>query len=97
MPKVENALPTVKEMRQYIGIDGRHNDALLSDFLNTAREVVEKVLRYEIAKLHPMPIVIKEAVKYAVAYLYTHRETADPVALEKSLAVILSAYRLEVF
>ena len=88
-------MPTIEEIKIYLGIDGSHNDSLIDDFLKTAKEIVEKVLRYEIENLEPMPVVIKEVVKYAVGYLYSNRETADFLMLEKTIAIILSHLRKE--
>ena len=88
-------MPTIEEIKIYLGIDGSHNDSLIDDFLKTAKEIVEKVLRYEIENLEPMPVVIIEAVKYAVGYLYSNRETADFLMLEKTIAIILSHLRKE--
>ena len=88
-------MPTIEEIKIYLGIDGSYNDSLIDDFLKTAKEIVEKVLRYEIENLEPMPVVIKEAVKYAVGYLYSNRETADFLMLEKTIAIILSHLRKE--
>jgi len=90
-------MPTIEELKIYLGVDGGHLDSLLADFLNTAKELVEKVLRYQIAMLNPIPGVIKEGLKYSVAFLYTNRETANIAELERTLAILLDSLRRKEF
>ena len=90
-------MPTVEELKTYLGIDGSHLDSLLADFLNTAKEVVEKVLRQQIGLMNPMPSLIKEALRYSVAYMYANRESANFKELEKTLATLLHSLRKEGF
>jgi hypothetical protein len=87
-------MPTIEELKNYLGIDGGHLDSLLADFLNTAKELVEKVLRYQIGLANnPMPSLIKEALRYSVAYLYNNRESANFLELERTLATLLQSLR----
>ena len=37
-------MPTIEEIKIYLGIDGSHNDSLIDDFFISAKEIVEKVL-----------------------------------------------------
>jgi len=90
-------MPTIEELKNYIGIDGCHLDTLLADFLSTSKELVEKVLRYQIGLTNPMPSLIKEALKYSVAYLYQNRENANFIVLEKTLAALLQSLRKKEF
>jgi len=90
-------MPTIEELKTYLGVDGSHLDSLLADFLNTAKELVEKVLRYQIAVINPTPDLVKEALKYSVAYLYTNRETANLAELERTLSILLSSLRKKEF
>ena len=87
----------IKELKAYLGIEGSHNDSLLFAFMKSAKELVEKILRYEISKLEIIPDTISEAIRYAVGYLYTNREQADYLQLERMLSVILSAHRKGAF
>lgn len=86
-------MPTIKELKTYLGIDGNCSNSLLANFLKTAKEMVEKILRYPISELEPTPSVINESLRFAVAYLYTNRETANIGELEKTLSAMLSALR----
>ena len=90
-------MPTIDELKIYLGIDGGHLDPLLADFLRTAEDMVEKILRYPIGKLNPLPSIVKEALKYCVGVLYANRENADLIQLERTLVVLLSALRKKEF
>jgi len=90
-------MPTIQELKDYLGIDGGHLDSLLADFLSTAQDMVEKVLRYPIGKLNPLPGVVKESIKYTVGFLYANREQADIASLERTLAQLLSGHRKKEF
>jgi len=90
-------MPTLQEVKDYLGVDGGHNDPLLLSQIETARELIESVLRFKIAKLNPLPHLVKEAIKFCVAYMFTHRETADMAFLDKALRTMLQSLRREVF
>ena len=90
-------MPTIAELKTYLGIDGSHQDSLLADFLNTAKEIVEKILRYQIGVLNPIPASVKDALKHAVGYLYSNRENTDYRQLEKWLVTLLEPLRKKEF
>ena len=90
-------MPSIAELKIYLGIDGNLLDSLLADFLNTATDIVEKILRYPIAKLTPIPGSVKDALKHAVGHLYAHRENADIPQLEKMLVALLEPLRKKEF
>ena len=90
-------MPTLQEIKDYLGVDGGHSDPLLLSQLEAARELVESILRYQIAMLNPVPSLVKEAIKFAVAFLYSAREQADMGVLEKALRSLLSSLRREAF
>jgi len=90
-------MPTLQELKDYLGIDGGHNDSLLLSQLGAAREIIEGILRYQIAMLNPLPHLVKEALKFAVAFLYANREQADMGLLERMLQSMLQSLRKEAF
>jgi hypothetical protein len=90
-------MPTLQEIKDYLGIDGGHNDPLLNSMMDAARELVESILRYPIAKVQPPQAKIGEAIKIATACLFAGRETADIQALEKTLRTFLSSIRKNAF
>jgi len=90
-------MPTLQEVKDYLGVDGGHSDPLLLSQLEAARELVESILRYQIAKINPVSATVKNAVMFATAYMFTGREQADAKVLEQMLRSMLSSLRREVF
>ena len=90
-------MPTVEEMKVYLGIDGDYLDSLLSDFINLAQNIIEKVLRYPLSEFQEIPATIKETAKYIVSAYYTNREQTNVKELENNAAVLLSEYRRKEF
>ena len=90
-------MPTVEEMKVYLGIDGDYLDSLILDFINLAQNVIEKVLRYPLSEFQEIPATIKETAKYIVSAYYTNREQTNVKELENNVAVLLSEYRRKEF
>ena len=90
-------MPTVEEMKVYLGIDGDYLDSLILDFIKLAQNIIEKVLRYPLSEFEEIPATIKETAKYIVSAYYTNREQTNVKELENNVAVLLSEYRSKVF
>ena len=90
-------MPTLQEVKDYLGVDGVHSDPNLLSMLEAARELVESILRYQIAKVSPVPNLIKEAIKFAVAFIFSNREGADIASLTRTLRTMLNSLRREAF
>lgn len=90
-------MPTVEEMKVYLGIDGDYLDSLILDFINLAQNIIEKVLRYPLSEFQEIPATIKETAKYIVSTYYTNREQTNVKELENNVAVLLSEYRRKEF
>lgn len=90
-------MPTVEEMKVYLGIDGDYLDSLILDFINLAQNIIEKVLRYPLSEFEEIPVTIKETAKYIVSAYYTNREQTNVKELENNVAVLLSGYRRKEF
>ena len=90
-------MPTVEEMKVYLGIDGDYLDSLILDFINLAQNIIEKVLRYPLSEFEEIPATIKETAKYIVSTYYTNREQTNVKELENNVAVLLSEYRRKEF
>ena len=86
-------MPTVEEMKTYLGIDGEWLDDLLADLLNLAKELIEKVLRYPLTEFEEIPQTIKETAKLIVSSYYNNKENTNSNELENTVALLLSAYR----
>lgn len=90
-------MPTVEEMKVYLGIDGDYLDSLILDFINLAQNIIEKILRYPLSEFEEIPATIKETAKYIVSAYYTNREQTNVKELENNVAVLLSEYRRKEF
>ena len=90
-------MPTIGEIKVYLGIDGDFLDPLLADFINLAQEIIEKVLRYKLSELEEIPSTIKETAKYIVACYYNNRSNTNSKDVENNVAVMLSEYRKKEF
>lgn len=65
---------TIEEIRLYLRIDGDEEDALITNFILTAEEICEDILRYPLSEFEEVPKVVRQAVLYAVANMYEKRE-----------------------
>lgn len=90
-------MPTIEEIKLYLGIDGDWLDPLLADFIKTAQNIIEKVLRYPLSEFETMPPVIKETAKFVISSYYNNREKTNVLEVEKSVAILLSEYRRKEF
>lgn len=90
-------MPTIEEMKVYLGIDGDWLDSLIADLINLAQEIIEKVLRYPLTDFDVIPQTIKETAKFIVSSYYNNKENTNTNEIEKSVALLLSEYRKKVF
>lgn len=65
---------TLEETKLYLRIDGDEEDALITNFIFTAEEICEDILRYPLSEFEEVPKVVRQAVLYAVANMYEKRE-----------------------
>ena len=90
-------MPSIEEMKLYLGIDGDWLDSLIADLINQAQEIIEKVLRYPLSEFDLLPQTIKETAKFIVSAYYTNREKTNARELENTVSLMLSEYRKKVF
>lgn len=90
-------MPTIEEMKVYLGIDGDWLDPLIADLINLAQEMIEKVLRYPLTEFEQVPQTVKETAKFIVSAYYNNKEQTNANEIEKSVALLLSEYRKKVF
>ena len=90
-------IPTVGEVKRYLGLDGEEQNTLLEGFISAAKDTVEKVLRYKLCD--DMPAIVNTAVKYYIWQLYFHRDGGefDAAKIENTIAVMLSGIRKTAF
>lgn len=65
---------TLEEAKLYLRIDGDEEDTLITNFILTAEEICEDILRYPLSELKEVPKTVRQAVLYAVANMYEKRE-----------------------
>jgi uncharacterized phage protein (predicted DNA packaging) len=90
-------LVTIDDAKQYLRIEGADEDILIESLITIAQCLCEDILRCKISDFDTAPQMAVLAIKFAVAYLYENRETANYDELIKSLKILLSANRLEMF
>ena len=86
-------MPTIEEIKIYLGIDGDWLDPLLADLLKLSQGIIEKVLRYSLSEFQEIPPTIKETAKFIVSAYYNNREKTNTREIENSVALLLSEYR----
>lgn len=90
-------MPTIEEMKTYLGIDGEWLDSLLADLLKLAQDLIEKVLRYPLSNFETVPATIKETAKLIVSAYYNNREKTNVQEVENFVALMISEYRRKEF
>lgn len=65
---------TLEETKLYLRIDSDEENTLITNFIFTAEEICEDILRYPLSEFEEVPKVVRQAVLYAVANMYEKRE-----------------------
>ena len=65
---------SLEEAKIYLRIDGDEEDTLITNFILTAEEICEDILRYPLSEFEEIPKTVMQAVLYAVANMYEKRE-----------------------
>ncbi|MBU3100667.1 MULTISPECIES: head-tail connector protein [Clostridium] len=86
---------SLEETKLYLRVDGDEEDTLITNFISTAEEICEGILRYPILELATVPETIKQAVLYAVSNMYEQRETFEVKAVIETMTRLLFAHRRE--
>ena len=84
---------TLEEMKNYLRVDFDDDDALLEGIIVQSQQICMDVARFSDFEDFEKQPVRKNAVMYAVAYLYEHREDADHRALTVGLRALLFGIR----
>ena len=90
---------TLQEAKEYLRIDedDTSNDDVIQSSLETAQALCLDISRCEEAYAEENPVVFHEAILYAAAFLYEHREEADYAGLLKRLRRLLFGVRRSCF
>jgi len=86
---------SLEETKLYLRVDGDEEDTLISNFITSAEEICEGILRYSISELTTVPETIKQAVLFTVANMYEQRETFQASSVLEIVSRLLFVYRNE--
>ena len=84
---------TLEEAKTYLRQDSADDDALITDLISAAEEMVKDLTRLDDEAFSEQSDTAKIAVLYAVAYMYEHREQADHHELTLTLRSLLFGVR----
>ena len=84
---------SLEEAKLYLRVDGDEEDTLISNFIISAEEICEGILRYPISELTTVPETVNQAVLFTVANLYEQRETFQFSSVLETIKRLLFAYR----
>ena len=65
---------SLKEAKLYLRIDSDEEDTLITNFILSAEEICEDILRYPLSEFEEVPRVVRQAILYCVANIYEKRE-----------------------
>jgi uncharacterized phage protein (predicted DNA packaging) len=86
---------SLEETKIYLRIDGDEENTLVTNFISTAEELCEGVLRFPLSEFAEVPETVRQAVLYLVASLYEMRETINMKEVMDVVARLLFTYRRE--
>ena len=79
----------------YLRIDGDEENMLVTNFISTAEELCEGVLRFPLSEFAEVPETVRQAVLYLVASMYEMRETINMKEVMDVVTRLLFTYRRE--
>jgi len=93
-------MPTLEEVKLYLRIDNDEEDTLINSLIETAKEMVEGILRKSLSEFSPLPETIKQAILYVISTLYESRQVDKSYGismqeLTDTIRRLLFAYRDE--
>lgn len=86
---------SLEEAKLFLRVDGDEENTLITNFILTAEEICEGVLRYPLTEFIEVPGPVKQAILFVTAQFYEQRETIDVQALIETVRLLLFAYRKE--
>lgn len=86
---------SLEETKIYLRIDGDEENTLVTNFIFTAEELCEGVLRFPLSEFAEVPETVRQAVLYLVASMYEMRETINMKEVMDVVTRLLFTYRRE--
>ena len=73
---------TLEESKLYLRVDSDDEDVLITSLIQTAKEMVENILRYELTEFDTIPQSINQSMLYIVSTLYESRQVGNANAIK---------------
>ena len=83
------------EAKLYLRVDGDEENTLIINFILTAEEICEGILRFPISDFEEIPRTVNLAILYTVSNMYETRENFDIENILDVTKRLLFAYRKE--
>ena len=86
---------TLEEAKLYLRVEGNEEDMLITNFIISAEDICEGVLRCPLSTFETVPEIVKQGILFATAQFYELRENINMECVNETLKRLLFAYRLE--
>jgi uncharacterized phage protein (predicted DNA packaging) len=86
---------SLEEIKLYLRVDGDEENTLITNFMNSAEEICEGILRFPLSEFTEVPETVKQAIMYVVANLYEKREAVEMKEVLNVVTRLLFSYRKE--
>lgn len=86
---------SLEEAKLYLRVDGDEENTLITNFVFTAEEICEGVLRFPLTDFDEVPETLKQAILYAAANMYEKRDAVDMKEVLNVVTRLLFSYRKE--
>lgn len=86
---------SLEEIKLYLRVDGDEENTLITNFIITAEEICEGILRFSLSEFAEVPETVKQAILYTVANMYEKREEVDMKEVLNVVTRLLFSYRKE--
>ena len=73
---------TLEESKLYLRVDSDDEDVLITSLIQTAKEMVEDILRYKLTEFDTIPQTINQSMLYIVSTLYESRQVGNANAIK---------------
>ena len=73
---------TLEESKLYLRVDSDDEDVLITSLIQTAKEMEEDRLRYELTEFDTIPQTINQSMLYIVSTLYESRQVGNANAIK---------------
>ena len=88
---------SLEETKLYLRVDGDEENTLITNFILSAEEICEDILRTQLIEFNPIPEIIRQAILYTVSQFYELRENIDIQKTIEMVRRLLFAYRKDVW